>query len=252
MVNQLLISEFASRGYAIIADYFPADLLAGVAGELERLEGDDSIEVYHDQAGQIRRMEYFTKRSNLLLDINRRIVDLLNEVTGTDFALFKDKYNFKPPGGEGFFAHYDGIFQFTSASGEVRNGWHHYGSSFVSALIALDDFTESNGALEIGSAHEGDFPKLLQNTQGGGSPYLRPEVEASTHFQPIIMKRGGVALFKHSCPHRSGVNESDSPRGSLYWTYSPSDGGDFYEDYFEDKKSSSNPSKALQGERFEG
>ena len=28
------------------------------------------------------------------------------------FTIFKDKYNAKPPKGEGFYAHYDGIFYF--------------------------------------------------------------------------------------------------------------------------------------------
>ena len=30
----------------------------------------------------------------------------------TIFLIFKDKYNAKPPGGKGFFPHFDGIFEF--------------------------------------------------------------------------------------------------------------------------------------------
>lgn len=184
--------------------------------------------------------------------INGAVLTLLEEVLGERFCLFKDKYNFKPPGGEGFFAHYDGIFQFVAQDGTTRNGWYEYAPEFVSVLVAVDDFTIENGALEIAPAEGGDFESLISRTLGDGTPHLNADHAEGLEFRPITMASGGIAIFRHTCPHRSGVNRTPRPRGSIYWTYCPSRYGDHYEQYFADKAGSKNASKALEGEKFEG
>ena len=45
-------------------------------------------------------------------------------------TLFKDKYNVKPPKGEGFYAHYDGIYIWKDENGVNRNGWYEYSEEF--------------------------------------------------------------------------------------------------------------------------
>ena len=34
--------------------------------------------------------------------------------------IFKDKFNAKPPGGDGFYAHFDGIFNFVNQNNEKK------------------------------------------------------------------------------------------------------------------------------------
>ena len=36
------------------------------------------------------------------------------------FVIFKDKYNAKPPGGDGFYPHFDGIFKFTNSKNKKK------------------------------------------------------------------------------------------------------------------------------------
>ena len=58
-------------------------------------------------------MERFTFSSDIMISLNEKIIKFLKLELGNDYLLFKDKVNFKPSGGEGFYAHYDGIFEFT-------------------------------------------------------------------------------------------------------------------------------------------
>ena len=53
-------------------------------------------------------------------------------------VLFKDKINFKQPGGDGFCAHQD-----------QQAGWDKYASNFISALICVDEATIENGCIEV-------------------------------------------------------------------------------------------------------
>ena len=242
----------ADKGWAVLEDVFPEAALANVLNEIKHLVASDDVDLYHDADGQLRRMEQFTRRSTTFTQMNDAVLALLHETLSESFSLFKDKYNFKPPGGEGFFPHYDGIFRFPSSDGRIKDGWYEYAPEFISVLVAVDAFTPYNGALEIAPADSGDFESLLARTLADGTPHLLPSYAEKLQFEQIAIRRGGIAIFRHTCPHRSGVNRSTDPRGSIYWTYNPSRYGNHYEQYFIDKRGSTSPSKALSGDRFEG
>ncbi len=57
---------------------------------------------------------------------------------GGPVVLFKDKINFKMPGGPGFKAHQD-----------QQAGWTRYAPLFVTALVTIDPATLENGCLEM-------------------------------------------------------------------------------------------------------
>ena len=48
---------------------------------------------------------------------HKKLLDIFNE----EFLIFKDKFNAKPPGGNGFFPHFDGIFEFKDKNDKIRN-----------------------------------------------------------------------------------------------------------------------------------
>ena len=163
--------------------------------------------------------------------------------------IFKDKFNAKPPGGEGFFAHYDGIFNFTDAKNNIRNGWYEYGDYFINVLIALDECNKDNGTLELAHAHKGNFDKLLKNTKKDGTPAITKAIESTLSFKLINLSVGDIVIFLNTCPHRSKKNNTDKNRRVLYYTYSLSKNGSKYNQYFEDKDKSKNPSKALSNKQ---
>jgi 2-aminoethylphosphonate dioxygenase len=242
-LNRILMSD----GYVILDKYFSESELVGFNVALEKIISSNDVDIYNDRSGNLRRLEKFAHKDAFFRQLNEKIKCLLLEITGTKHALFKDKINFKPPGGEGFHAHYDGVFKFDDGVA-VRKGWYEYADKFVSVLIALDDFTVENGALEVARIHEGSFETLLQNTKQDGSPDLIDDVISKCEFSPVIISRGGVVIFSNLCPHRSSANKSASPRGSVYFTYNEEKYGDNYERYFMDKKKSKNSFKALTGE----
>ena len=154
--------------------------------------------------------------------------------------IFKDKFNLKPPGGEGFYAHYDGIFYFTDSENRKKRGWYEYGNSFVNVLLSLDDSNEENGTIEIAKSHKNNFDELLKNTKNNGTPDLLSVVEKNNIFEKINLNAGDLVVFKNTCPHRSGINVSNSNRRILYYTYLSQEFGSQYENYFKDKKMSKN------------
>jgi hypothetical protein len=69
----------------------------------------------------------------------RKVSDLLAECCGEPVVLFKDKINFKLPGGAGFAPHQD-------APAYVDFGIEHH----LTLMAPVDAFTRENGCLEVG------------------------------------------------------------------------------------------------------
>lgn len=242
--------HFRQHGYALLRHVIDCSDIDFLKMRLRDLQGNASIITYTDRSGLPRRIERFVKQFDVFIELDKRIRSLLYEFLGQDMTLFKDKYNFKPPSGEGFYAHYDGVFLFPRPDGSIGRGWYEYADLFVNVLVPLDAFTRENGCLELSSAHRGSFEELLSQTLRDGSPNLRPEVVSECDFKPLLLDEGDLAIFLNSCPHQSGPNLSQSDRGSLYLTYVPlsESSPDVYEQYFQDKLESSNSNKALTGE----
>ena len=68
------------------------------------------------------------------------------ELFGEPAVLFKDKINFKLPGGDGFEAHQD-----------VQAGWRRLARRHITAMVAIDETNAENGSLEMlpGLYHRG-------------------------------------------------------------------------------------------------
>ncbi|MBV6446723.1 phytanoyl-CoA dioxygenase family protein [Nitrosomonas sp.] len=239
---------FNDFGYLIVESFFSAPQLDGVNESISNLAQSPFVDLYNDRLGKLRRMENFTFDSKILTALNTIITNLLLNLTDENWVLFKDKVNFKPPGGEGFYPHYDGVFQYSKSDGILKNGWYEYADEFINVLIALDDFTIENGALFVSEKHSGSFSELILNTKLNGTPDLIEDVVEKCNFVPALVRRGGLVIFLNTCPHKSGPNLSVSSRGSLYWTYNREIFGNNYDAYFADKRSSTNKFKALSGD----
>ena len=200
---------------------------------------------YFDNKKNLRRIEKLYDKGFYLRKLNILIINHLKNILNDDFIIFKDKFNTKPPGGEGFYAHYDGIFNFIDSKNNQRNGWYEYGKVFVNVLVALDECNDENGTIEISKAHDGSFEDLLENTKKNGTPAIKKSIEDKLHFEAIDLNVGDSVIFSHTCPHRSKENFSNKSRRILYYTYSLLKNGNMYDLYFNEKSSSQNLSKAL-------
>ena len=149
-----------------------------------------------------------------------RLLDLLGECCGEPVVLFKDKINFKLPGGAGFADHQD-------APAYVNFGVEHQ----VTLMVPVDPFTRDNGCLEMAlDAHERVF--LPHNPDGT----LRPDVMAGMEVVPLLADPGDAIVFDAWVPHRSGPNRTDRPRRSYYLTYNPASAGDHRAEYYARKR----------------
>ena len=238
--------DFETKGYCVIKNAINPSSIPNIFSEIENAK---NIEVYTDKKGNLRRVERLYDKGKELLALNLIVSNLLHEIFNQKFLIFKDKYNAKPPGGEGFFAHYDGIFMFKDKNKTKQEGWYKYTDFFINALVALDKCTENNGTIEISKKHEGSFNDLLKNTKMNGTPVLLDNVEDDLSFELIELDPGDLVLFSNRCPHRSKKNNSEIDRRTLYYTYTKESNGSFYDQYFKDKKDSANTSsKILSGE----
>jgi ectoine hydroxylase-related dioxygenase (phytanoyl-CoA dioxygenase family) len=234
--------KFKNDGYFVIKNFVDKNFISKLIEEINNSKNTDK---YYDNANNLRRIEKLFNKGQYLINLDKKFSTILKNILDKDFLIFKDKFNSKPPGGEGFFAHYDGIFQFINSDNQRKKGWYEYGDFFVSALVAIDKCNKENGALEFAKHHEGNFEQLYENTKKDGTPSLSEEVESKTSFNLIDLDIGDMIIFSHKCPHRSKRNDSKNDRRIIYYTYSLSENGSKYDQYFEDKKNSKNESKAL-------
>jgi len=65
-----------------------------------------------------------------------RLAEAVAQLFGASACLFKEKINFKMPGGAGFDPHQD-----------QQAGWGRYASLFITALVTIDRATIENGCL---------------------------------------------------------------------------------------------------------
>tara|TARA_B100001121_G_scaffold308863_1_gene333997 strand:- start:2346 stop:3086 length:741 start_codon:yes stop_codon:yes gene_type:complete len=234
--------QFENCGYFICKNFFSKNFIKLLMDEIEYSKDTTK---YFDNHNFLRRIEKLYDKGIQLKNLNKKISSLLEDVFNKKFLIFKDKFNAKPPGGEGFFAHYDGIFHFINSNDEKKKGWYEYGNFFVNALVAIDECNKENGALELAQSHEGGFEELINNTKKDGTPALLKSIEAKTTFNLINLNVGDMVIFSNKCPHRSKKNKSDKSRRIIYYTYSLEKNGSKYKKYFDDKEKSKNVSKAL-------
>ena len=128
----------------------------------------------------------YNKGKNLR-SANKKIEKYLSLVL-KKFIIFKDKFNSKPPNGEGYDAHFDGVFKFKGKSKLLKKGWYVYGKEFVNVLVALDNTEKNNGPLEISKAIDKNFDYLFELTKKDGTPNIK-KVEKNLTFKKILCKR---------------------------------------------------------------
>jgi len=148
----------------------------------------------------------------------------VGQLLGEPAVLFKDKINFKMPGGDGFKPHQD-----------QQAGWSTYASLFVTALVSIDEATVENGCLELAARHH------HRGLIGQEWAPLTEHEMAGMSFVAYPSRPGDVAFFDSYVPHRSGPNLTARARRVLYVTYNRCSEGDHRLRYYADKRKSYPP-----------
>jgi 2-aminoethylphosphonate dioxygenase len=179
----------------------------------ERRQGGDKM---------LARIENFVPYHEGLaaLFLGPRMLDLLGELCGEPVVLFKDKINFKLPGGKAFAPHQD-------APAYVDFGVEHH----LTLMLPVDAFTPENGCLEI-ARHACERVLLPQNPDG------TMPIEAMRKYDlvPLLAVPGDIIVFDAWVPHHSGPNRTNGPRRSYYLTFNPASAGDHRAAYYARKR----------------
>lgn len=168
----------------------------------------------------------------------RRLIDgpklkgAVGELLGEPAVLYKEKINFKLPGGGGFKPHQD-----------QQAGWGRYADFFITALVSIDEATVENGCLELvaGRHKEGILGREWE-------PIGEEEWQAMG-IRPYPTRPGDVVFFDCYAPHGSKPNLTDRQRRVLYVTYNRASAGDHRERYYADKYESYPPDIARDPNR---
>ena len=235
---------YNNLGYLKVANSIPISLIKQIKKDLTKKNIGN---IYYDKKGIIRRSENIYDKSKSLRKLNNIIKKKIYQFFKRKLVIFKDKCNFKPPGGAGFTAHYDGIFYFKNKNNIKKKGWYEYSNYFMNVLIALDNCNKRNGSIEISPHHNQSFEELFLNTKMNGSPELKKKIEKKLKFKYLNLKPGDILFFSNKCPHKSKKNLSKTSRMILYYTYALGN-KKIYNRYFKDKLSSKNKNeKSLTG-----
>jgi hypothetical protein len=139
----------------------------------------------------------------------------ISGLMGGPAVLFKDKINFKMPGGAGFKLHQD-----------QQAGWGKYAPLFMTAMVTLDAATLENGCLEIAPG---------RHREGLIGEQWKPLDETSVKLTAVPTAPGDVIFFDSFTPHASKPNLTDKSRRILYITYNLARDGDHRARYYADK-----------------
>ncbi|MDQ7250447.1 phytanoyl-CoA dioxygenase family protein [Dongia sedimenti] len=137
-------------------------------------------------------------------------------LSGEAMLLYKEKVNYKQPGGAGFAAHQDATA-------------YPYVQMNVTALVPVDPMTVENGCLEF--ARLTDSSLLPADDRG----CIAAAALTGLTFEPVPLCPGDVLFFTSYAPHRSGPNRTAAPRRALYLTYNRARDGDLRNRYYAER-----------------
>ena len=145
------------------------------------------------------------------------LVEQASALFGEDALLYKEKINYKQPGGGGFAPHQDApAYRFVD---------HH-----ISVMVPLDPATEASGCLWVAEHQDHTLP--MEGIRG-----IRDDVVEQLTWQPVELQPGDLLWFDSYLPHRSDTNTTGTARRAFYLTYNAASAGDFRTTYYEDKRS---------------
>jgi len=230
------IADFKRDGFVFVPGFYGADDVERITAWTDEITAWPEIpgrhmvyyedDLKHPGKRVVQRIEDFTPYHGGFAGLfsEGRMAQAVADLLGERAQLFKEKINFKMPGGDGFKAHQD-----------AQAGWNVYASFYITALVSIDAATIENGCLEVAA---GWHDKGLVGDEW--TPLGEGET-AGIVFVPYPTQPGDAMFFDSYAPHRSGSNLTDHARRVLYVTYNRATEGDHRAAYFADKRKSFPP-----------
>jgi 2-aminoethylphosphonate dioxygenase len=232
------VAAFRRDGWLVVRGALTAPQLRALDGAvttIERWADEGGPGLHHfeqtDAGAVLARSEDFVHDEPVLHDLicGGIVVEILTALFGKEPVLFKEKINYKQPGGGGFAPHQDATaYRFVD---------HH-----ISCMVPLDPATPASGCLYVAPGYEAG--RLPTDERG--------RIEAATadelDWQPVPLEPGDLLFFDSYTPHHSDTNTTARARRAAYLTYNAASLGDHRDRYYNDKRAVF----AEQGGDFEG
>jgi hypothetical protein len=219
------VAAFRDTGWLVLPGALDAAELVAVTDAVDTLsnwadQGGPGLHHFEatDAGPALARSEDFVPHSDVLASLvcEGLIPGVLAQLFGEPAVLFKEKINYKQPGGAGFAPHQDATaYRFVD---------HH-----ISVMVPLDPATQASGCLHVAPKPEG--PEVLAHERGR----IDPAVVATLDWRPVELAPGDLLFFDSYTPHYSDSNTTDRARRAGYLTYNAESAGDFRERYYADK-----------------
>lgn len=217
------VEHFGREGWVLTRSHDDPTAVARWADEVAAWPDDGGEWLHHreqtDAGPQLCRSENFVPFHDGLraLLTTGTMVEVASALLGETAVLYKEKLNYKLPGGAGYSPHQDAPA-------------YPFVDTHVSCMVAVDDSLVANGCLEVVSGHHGE---LLPTDDRG---CIRADVVADLTWEPVEVRAGETLWFHSRTPHRSGPNRTSVPRRAIYPTYNALREGDLRDAYYERKR----------------
>ena len=226
------ISRFREKGFLVVPSAFSdqaSQTIRRWAEEITSLPEEVGKHwVYHEvsmvdgKSDLINRIENMTPFHSGFSSLANSFISSCGQLFGEEAVLFKDKINFKMPGGDGFKPHQD-----------AQAGWEAYAKYFINVMVCIDQATIENGCLELA-----ERPTQMAERKIIGREWtpLSNEEARLLDFRPYPTKPGDIIFFDSYAPHKSARNITDTQRRLYFSTYNRLSEGKHLETYYEDKR----------------
>ncbi len=219
------VAAFRRDGWLVLRGVLNQEQLTeldSAVGRLQHWSDNDGPGLHHfeqtDAGAVLARSEDFVPHDDMLHHFvcDGLIVEVLAALFAEPAVLFKEKINYKYPGGGGFAPHQDATaYRFVD---------HH-----ISCMVPLDPATTASGCLYVAPGYQaGQLP-----TDDRGR--IEESTAAHLDWRPVPLEPGDLLFFDSYTPHYSETNTTARPRRAAYLTYNATSRGDHRRRYYDDK-----------------
>lgn len=228
------IAEFRQRGFIIVKGFFDREVMRRLEAWLEELAHKQPApeeEAKYYETSPIHGRPVLVRMENALGPHNAEMTQLLTggdteacltQLLGEAPLLFKDKVNYKPPGGRADKLHQD-----------QAAGWNAYADFFVTLAIVVDPNRRETAALSF--LQTGNYEKRLMGPEWKPLSDQDPPYSPAGDYMLVEADPGDVIFFDSYVPHGSPANTSDRQRRNHYITFNRRSDGDQRMRYYRDK-----------------
>lgn len=226
ILNDDDLAAFTRDGFLVKRGGFAASDMERIAHWTDEILAAPEVSgrhwVFHEKSRKdgsdlVSRIENITPFHDGFHALTEALRAPVGQLLGEPAELFKEKVNFKMPGGGGFAPHQDS-----------QAGWDAYADFFISALVSIDRATLENGCLQIARGHH------KSGLKASWTPLTTDDMVGMS-FEPLPTEPGDIVFFDCFAPHASEANMSGSVRRIYYATYNRRSAGSHMAHYYADK-----------------